>query len=152
MKIQIVSDFDQCHAGLLKEAHLKKAFSAKGSRLILGRFAQFVLMLKKRVDQVSIFPFEGKNGIKIVFPKNKYGTFPGCSWKVPFERPVEQASLSYKVFVPADFDFVKGGKLPGLAGGSANSGGDIPNGWMDGVYDLCLKKKAPYVPIYTTQA
>lgn len=131
MKIQIVSDFDQCHAGLLKEAHLKKAFSAKGGLLILGRFAQFVLMLKKRVDQVSIFPFEGKNVVKIVFPKNKYGTFPGCSWKVPFETPAEQASLSYKVFVPADFDFVKGGKLPGLAGGFANSGGDIPNG-MDG--------------------
>jgi hypothetical protein len=131
MKIRMASDFNQCNAGLLKETHLKKAFNAKGCAFILGRFSQFILMLKKYVDQVSIISFGAKNVVKTAFPKNKYGTFPGCSWKIPFDTPVEQASLSYKVFVPCDFDFVKGGKLPGLAGGSANSGGDIPNG-MDG--------------------
>jgi hypothetical protein len=34
-------------------------------------------------------------------------------------------TLSYKVFFPADFDFVMGGKLPGLFGGRPGcSGGD----------------------------
>lgn len=36
--------------------------------------------------------------------------------------------LSYAVRFSEDFDFVKGGKLPGLYGGMGNSGGDIPDG------------------------
>ena len=38
------------------------------------------------------------------------------------------AILIYKIRFPADFDFVRGGKLPGLYGGIGNSGGAIPNG------------------------
>jgi len=34
----------------------------------------------------------------------------------------------YRIRFPVDFAFVKGGKLPGLAGGAANTGGKIPNG------------------------
>jgi hypothetical protein len=40
----------------------------------------------------------------------------------------EAAILTYKVRFPDDFDFVRGGKLPGLFGGVGNSGGHIPNG------------------------
>jgi hypothetical protein len=33
--------------------------------------------------------------------------------------------MAYKIFFPSDFDFVKGGKLPGLFGGRPGcSGGD----------------------------
>jgi hypothetical protein len=41
---------------------------------------------------------------------------------------VETAFLEYKLFIPPDFDFVKGGKLPGLGGGRGNTGGKIPTG------------------------
>ncbi|MEL7968532.1 polysaccharide lyase [Vreelandella neptunia] len=41
---------------------------------------------------------------------------------------VESACLSYKVRFPSDFDFVKGGKLPGLYGGEAPSGGEHVDG------------------------
>lgn len=37
--------------------------------------------------------------------------------------------FSYYLKFSPDFDFVKGGKLPGLFGGTANSGGEIPNGY-----------------------
>lgn len=40
----------------------------------------------------------------------------------------DRACLSYKVRFPSDFDFVKGGKLPGLYGGEAPSGGDNVDG------------------------
>lgn len=40
----------------------------------------------------------------------------------------ERACLSYMVRFPADFDFVKGGKLPGLYGGEAPSGGEDVTG------------------------
>lgn len=43
-------------------------------------------------------------------------------------RGAERACLSYKVRFPSDFDFVKGGKLPGLYGGEAPSGGEEVDG------------------------
>lgn len=42
--------------------------------------------------------------------------------------PKNALRLSYYVRFSNNFDFVKGGKLPGLFGGTGNSGGDIPNG------------------------
>ncbi len=42
--------------------------------------------------------------------------------------PVDHAFLRYYVRFPKDFDFVKGGKLPGFYGGTEVSGGRIPDG------------------------
>lgn len=42
--------------------------------------------------------------------------------------PRDSLRLSYDVRLSENFDFVKGGKLPGLFGGTAVSGGKIPNG------------------------
>lgn len=44
------------------------------------------------------------------------------------QAPPTALHLRYLVRFPAGFDFVKGGKLPGLYGGSVTSGGHIPNG------------------------
>lgn len=43
-------------------------------------------------------------------------------------NPVDVLELAYQVRFPADFDFVKGGKLPGLYGGTVTSGQKIPDG------------------------
>ena len=49
-------------------------------------------------------------------------------WRWPFGRQ-ESAELSYRVRFASDFEFVRGGKLPGLAGGPENvSGGKQPTG------------------------
>jgi len=42
--------------------------------------------------------------------------------------PRNALRLSYSVRFSANFDFVKGGKLPGLFGGTATSGGKVPDG------------------------
>ncbi|MDR9403831.1 MAG: hypothetical protein RI580_10360 [Halothece sp. Uz-M2-17] len=42
--------------------------------------------------------------------------------------PQEALLLSYYVRFPHHFQFVKGGKLPGLFGGKGNNGGEIPDG------------------------
>jgi hypothetical protein len=42
--------------------------------------------------------------------------------------PVDAATLKYCVRFPTGFDFVKGGKLPGLFGGTVTSGRHIPDG------------------------
>lgn len=46
----------------------------------------------------------------------------GAGWRQPFGRQ-ESAELTYSVRFEPDFDFVKGGKLPGLSGGPENVGG-----------------------------
>jgi parallel beta-helix repeat protein len=56
----------------------------------------------------------------------------GAQWLVEFDTEVEEAYLSYRVKFGDGFDFVRGGKLPGLAGGSAPSGSapaDGIRGW-----------------------
>jgi hypothetical protein len=43
-------------------------------------------------------------------------------------EPSDALDLRYFVRFPSGFDFVKGGKLPGLFGGTVNNGKKIPNG------------------------
>ncbi len=52
----------------------------------------------------------------------------GAQWKLLLDASYEQLFVSYWIRFDDDFDFVKGGKLPGLMGGTANTGGDKPNG------------------------
>ncbi len=47
----------------------------------------------------------------------------GFYWMPELPEGVSSACLSYGVWFPPDFDFVKGGKLPGLFGGDGPSGG-----------------------------
>lgn len=47
---------------------------------------------------------------------------------VPALRQADRACLRYRVRFPAGFDFVKGGKLPGLYGGDGPTGGDEVTG------------------------
>ena len=60
----------------------------------------------------------------------EYGA-PGGGMQVYLPRvdgPLDEAYLRYRVRFPADFAFAKGGKLPGLWGGSQVSGGEEPDG------------------------
>lgn len=43
-------------------------------------------------------------------------------------RAATRATLTYRLRFAPEFDFVRGGKLPGLCAGSAPSGGTIPDG------------------------
>jgi hypothetical protein len=53
----------------------------------------------------------------------------GMQVYLPFTAgPTDDAYLRYWVRYPAGFIFVKGGKLPGLWGGTEVSGGDVPDG------------------------
>ena len=58
----------------------------------------------------------------------------------PNPSPHDRLKLSYSLRFSRNFDFVKGGKLPGLYGGTGNSGGDIPNG-RDGFSSRLMWRK-----------
>ncbi|KAI0773671.1 hypothetical protein C8Q74DRAFT_774072 [Fomes fomentarius] len=74
---------------------------------------------------------DGKKSMKAHYPKGSY-TFThnikgGLSFYAPGPSGVDlttakEATFSYDVYFPPGFDFVKGGKLPGLYGGDSENG------------------------------
>jgi hypothetical protein len=79
----------------------------------------------------------------------KYGSARGgMQVYLPSRRgPQEQAYLRYWVRFPSGFDFVKGGKLPGLWGGSKVSGGATPDG-TDGFSTRLMWRRAGAGEVY----
>ena len=75
--------------------------------------------------------FSGRS-LRVRYPAGQIGGDSACQWFTPFARlglePREECTARYVVRFDPHFDFVKGGKLPGLVGGAANTGGHIPNG------------------------
>lgn len=78
----------------------------------------------------------GRPVLQVAYPRGKYGNkFGGVQWKTYLDRAYEHLVLTYRVKFGDGFNFVKGGKLPGLIGGhfagkpdSVVSGGSKPNG------------------------
>lgn len=80
----------------------------------------------------------GQSFLRVGFPKGsvdpggvaRLGTpLGGAGVRLPTAPVAGDCVWSgYRIRFPADFSFMKGGKLPGLAGGTSNTGGKIPNG------------------------
>ena len=81
--------------------------------------------------------FGGTGGaLRVFYPAGGEGpSGGGAQWIAEFDDGMEEAYLSYRVKFRSGFDFVRGGKLPGLAGGSAPSGNAPPTGYAAGVGD-----------------
>ncbi|MFK7769371.1 MAG: polysaccharide lyase [Mariniblastus sp.] len=90
---------------------------------------------KGRVKIDSGWQAYGNQGssLAVKYPTGKYGTKnTGAQWKMDLGDSYEEVLLSYSVKFKRGFDFVKGGKLPGLAGGQSPTGNapaDGFNGW-----------------------
>ena len=72
-----------------------------------------------------------KHVLAVKFPKGKVGQEKdggGAQWRIKFDRGYQKCTVEYKVFFPVGFDFVKGGKLPGLCGGTSPGGGRKSDG------------------------
>jgi hypothetical protein len=74
--------------------------------------------------------------LRVKYPKGCLGpngaTGCGVQIKYPLPDSAETMWLSYQIFFEEGFDFVKGGKLPGLCGGECYTGGNVPStgdGW-----------------------
>jgi hypothetical protein len=65
--------------------------------------------------------------LRVTYPAGEFGGRAGVQFALRL-RPRDDLHLRYRVRFDRRFDFVRAGKLPGLAGGDANSGGDIPDG------------------------
>lgn len=76
-------------------------------------------------------PAQGKV-LRILYPEGNYGAGNsnggGVQFKCVIGSKTEAATAEYRIKFESGFDFVKGGKLPGLCGGRCNTGGNIPTG------------------------
>jgi len=85
-----------------------------------------------RTERTRIVSEGGNKFLRVEFPKGGVGPNEGgAQFMTDFTRSIgahDELYLSYRVRVAPGFDWVKGGKLPGLSGGNANSGGSKPNG------------------------
>ena len=66
--------------------------------------------------------------LRLSYPKGSLGPGKGGGHFSERLAPHKAYRLSYRVLFEKGFDFRRGGKLPGLAGGKANTGGDKPTG------------------------
>jgi hypothetical protein len=72
--------------------------------------------------------FSGRS-LRVFYPSGSLGPHEGgAQWMLELGSSYEELYCSYRVKFGEGFDFVLGGKLPGLVGGKANTGGNRPNG------------------------
>ena len=117
-------------------------------------------------ENVEVLPGDGGEGgfLRVRYPEDSvnFGSaddetpLGGAAFYAPFAR-TKVSCLHYRVRFPADFEFAKGGKLPGLYAGEAPSGGEKvsgKDGWSirlmwreDGegeLYEYIFNKKGKY--------
>src|SRR5665213_3046556 len=74
----------------------------------------------------------GGKALRVTYPAGEIGGPSGYQFLSHFPKlgfpAMREAYLRYYLRFEPGFDFVKGGKLPGLGGGQANTGGHAPNG------------------------
>ena len=79
--------------------------------------------------RVSVVEIDGNMALAVRYPEGEYGTSQtGAQWKLMFDESYQQVRLTYRLRFVDPFDFVRGGKLPGLIGGAGNTGGGVPDG------------------------
>ena len=67
--------------------------------------------------------------LRLKYPAGTYGSRnQAIQSEIDLPRSYDELYVSYRVRFDEAFDFVKGGKLPGLIGGAGNTGGNRPDG------------------------
>jgi len=119
-------DFELEKQGKLTDSRTREIWA--NAEMLCGRkdFLLYKLGLTFHPHYISV---ENNNKFLSVFiPKGLFGPITGAQWSFPL-NPADEYYLMYKLKFEEGFNFVKGGKLPGLAGGTANSGGNTPSGF-----------------------
>ena len=86
-----------------------------------------------RARLVAMPDAPGGTAMRVSYPagsasKRAGGVDGGTQLYLRLPEPVDEMNLEYSIRFPAGFDFVKGGKLPGLYGGTVTGGQTIPDG------------------------
>ena len=95
-----------------------RIFRRDWANAFLGKFHQ----------RASIVAEPNGKSLRVSYPKGSLGPNEGGGVFRERLTPRESYRLSYRVLFEKGFDFRRGGKLPGLGGGKANTGGEKPTG------------------------
>jgi hypothetical protein len=107
-------DFSRAPLGTLSENYLRERWQA---RIHTGVPEGRAVMVSERGATPARF-------VRITYPRGQIGSRDsGAQWVAALE-PCDEATVEYRVRFDPQFDWTTGGKLPGLAGGSAPSGGN----------------------------
>ena len=74
-------------------------------------------------ERCEIVEEVGKKVLRVKYPQGIYGLEGGAQWRFNFNKSFDELFVQYKVKFQKGFNFVRGGKLPGLSGGSNPAGG-----------------------------
>src|SRR5947209_5593294 len=108
-------------ANWMQQWHVhKRAWGLKNLRAMKDPDGKFPTLLRARYPEGSASPTVARDAGRPLGGGQFYADL-GLA-------PRDALHLRYYVRFPAGFDFVKGGKLPGLFGGSVGSGGRVPDG------------------------
>lgn len=122
---------------MIKESGYSKKIDFKNHKIGLYDLDTFVKdwgseprrgVAEKRCRIVS------KNGerlLEITIPKGTESD-GGSFWRLNFPRNLSDATFEYDIMFGKDFDFVRGGKLPGLGGGESMGHGGTPEQYQNG--------------------
>jgi hypothetical protein len=73
--------------------------------------------------RASIVEEASQRFLRVTYPADQYGPGAGgVQFKIPFGASYQELFFAYRVRFGSGFSFVKGGKLPGLVGGSSPTG------------------------------
>ena len=90
------------------------------------------------------------SSLSVSYPEDEVRTKQtGAQWQLELDAEYEEAFLSYRVKFADGFDFARGGKLPGLAGGTAPTGNapaEGDNGWTGRLMWLTESRGEPGAP------
>ena len=119
-------DFENINTGKLTDCETREIWP--DAQILCGK--KDFLLYKLGIFRHPHFIFQENENhfLKVLIPANSFAKNTGAQWKIPL-KPVDEYFFRYNIKFGSGFDFVKGGKLPGLAGGVANSGGNVPNGY-----------------------
>lgn len=116
----VVLDFDLARTGPYSEQQLRK----DATRVLWASGFD-----SGRVRIITGDPAFSGNSLEMTLPAHTFGTDAQAAHaRIALPGRFEELYLSYRVKFGKGFDFVLGGKLPGLAGGKANTGGKRPTG------------------------
>lgn len=80
-------------------------------------------------SRTKIIDENNKSALEVFYPGDTYGPKNnGAQWIVQFNQKHENIKVKYKIKFPSGFEFVKGGKLPGLIGGRDEKNSPISGG------------------------
>jgi hypothetical protein len=91
-----------------------------------------------------------KTSIRVVYPKGSYKS-PKSGGFQYISKPIKESDtieMGYKIYIPKDFDYVKGGKLPGIYGGVPLSGGNREGVGIDGISLRLMFRESGYIEVY----